>query len=630
MRKHKSGFKLGFGALAASLLLGASAPGLAQTFDAPVDFLLPSLGFLDDESIDIPSTLNIGNFDTSILGPGDSTLNEVAIAAVGFIDLDSSITQRYWTIVHDSAADTRSLALSPPSDIETTLAETNYFFPSSLQLVDLNGDQADDIALLGVTPEMDMAVNAPANVKFFASGFGPARAIGVPSQAGPNFFATSLNELGSQTDGSILTAFGEFDPNFAAADFDGDGLVDLAFYDFDGADQIAVSLQNNGSLGALPRTDSVLTLPAGLAGFDSAVNLVAADIDGDGPVDLALTLSLPPTGTGTNNFLLVFKGNGDGSFVSDPIASVSFPDQSIPVTLAAGNFDGDDFLDFAVFFFDQELSVGDLSVVLCAPGGSCAVNPLGLPQTGLLAIFGLAAADFDGDGLDDLANTFIQAEEASPEFPQGGVQVRLNPGDGNFPVAADQTLAVGGSLDNRVTIPIATKDIDGCGGPDLAYSAFELIPEPTPQAVTGQGFGEQAVYHASVAFNHNDDPVADAGTPVAANGGFQVGGDPTCLGELGENLSIEWEVVSGNAEISDSSAANPIVQASQTSVLQVTCTDACGAASSATVTVQGGGFLLNGTGCSLGGSAAGGSLWLLILGGLPFGVIRLKSRSKGL
>jgi hypothetical protein len=240
----------------------------------------------------------------------------------------------------------------------------------------------------------------------------------------------------------------------------------------------------------------------------------------------------------------------------------------------------------------------------------------------------LAAADYDEDGLDDIAAAFIACDdpdgECEPSQINSGVGVLLNQGGGSFNNEPDQQLQLGGSDTSRFTLQVIGKDIDGCGGPDLAYTGFQFPEETATPVATGIFTG--LTNWASVAFNHNDDPVADAGTPVAASGGFQVGGDPTCAGELGEVLNIEWEVVSGDATISDPTAANPIVSANSDSVLQVTCSDLCGASSSATVTVQGGNILLNGSGCSLSPMASGGMAWLLSLAGLlPLAILRRRA-----
>ncbi|HKX12343.1 MAG TPA: hypothetical protein VJP40_04250 [bacterium] len=618
-----------------AVLLGWSSSSQAQIFDTPVlDFALEPIPAPSGFPLpNLPLTLNVGNFDTSIVGAGDQTLNEVVVASISqFVDTDPvALDHRYWTIVHDSATDTRSLVQTDPSDIfVTSEAEPFYVIPDSLQLLDLDGDNVDDIGILG---SVEIASGADASgLKLQKSGAsGPVGVLGVPSQAGPNFFETSLNILGQQTDSSIPSLFGgtPSQPSLTTADFDGDGSIDLAFYDFifgDPGIQVAVTLRNNGTFGTLPRSDTTLNLPVELEGADFAYNLIAADIDGDGPPDLAITFDTPEGG-GESDLLLVFKGNGDGTFVPDAIATVTFGTDLDLAGLAVGDFDGNDFLDFAVSSFTNEPPVAQLNIALCDGGANCAVTPV-VFGSGTIP-FSLAAADYDEDGLDDLAAAFIACDDPEGDCEtnqvNSGVAVLVNQG-GSFNTQPDQTLLLGGSESDRFTIQVIGKDIDGCGGPDLAYTGFEFPEIPEAPAPVAQGIFTNLTNWASVAFNHNDDPVADAGTPVPVDGGFQVGGDPTCLGELGEVLSIQWEVVSGDATVSDPTAANPIVSANSESVLQVTCSDLCGASSSAIVNVQGGTILLNGSGCSLSPMASGGMGWLLGLAGLlPLAVLRRRS-----
>ncbi|HEX5035103.1 MAG TPA: VCBS repeat-containing protein, partial [bacterium] len=388
-------------ALTAGFLFSASIPLLAQTFDTPpTSFILEGEGNAT-EGTDLPATLNIGNFDPSIQGPDGLVLNEVVIAAMSIPENDTTLRHRYWTIVHDNAADPRSLVQTAPSDILVTDPEDPFYFsPSSLQVVDLNGDASDDIAFTSLRTGVSGAA-APSGIKNIATGAGPASVFGVPSQAGPNFFETSLNVLGGQTEGSLFAIAGELDPNFAAADFDGDGVLDLAFYDFSSGNQIAVTLQNNGTLGTLPATESQLNLPPALAGLDSAVNLVAVDLDGDGPVDLAITVSGPEL-QGSDSFILAYKGNGDGTFVSDPMVTIALADGQLALSLAAGNFDGNEFLDFAAPVASEGLGASAILIALCSPGApvSCTTELL-QPASDTEAMFQIVSTDFDEDGLDD-------------------------------------------------------------------------------------------------------------------------------------------------------------------------------------------------------------------------------------
>jgi len=638
----------------ATALSVCALPGFAQTFDPQVsDFVLQGASTGQAPVPALPLTLNIGDFDSSVksavTGKG---LNDVVV--LGFPGIDEqaqTFTDRVWTIVHDSPTVTRSLVQTIPSDFvfDTSQQPTDPFWviPTSVQILDLNGDGQNDLAFMDQGVQATLVDSGNQGLKFEKSSNGnPADVLGIPGQGSAPFFQTSINILGSQgPDASIPNPLSEASqPVLAVGDFDGDGVSDLAFYDFviegQSDTDLAAVLKNNGTLGLLPRTDTTLTPPADVAGQNGGYNVAAADVNGDGITDLVMTFDVDNTG-GASDRLLVFLGNGDGTVAAQPDVDVVVSDSGVLHGLAIGDFDGNGYLDYALSVTGNQAVVvpsSTLQVILCAPGTptSCNVQSVDLDSV----VYNVASEDFNSDGLDDLALAQLSCSSGDCQNGAGiigNVGVYLNKGS-SFSNTSDQILALGGLEDLRYIVQVVSKDIDGCGGPDLAYTGF-AIPEPTnpPAPLKFDTLGDgvklgnltSATSYASVAFNNNEAPVADAGEGTLTPGGFLVGGNPTCADPSEDTQAIQWTVVSGSATISDATVANPVISnVTGLTVLQVTCTDACGLSDTDTVTLNGS-ARVEGSGCSLALVPSSGLSfgWLAsLLGFLPALALRRRSR----
>ena len=115
--------------------------------------------------------------------------------------------------------------------------------------------------------------------------------------------------------------------------------------------------------------------------------IVAADFNGDGKLDLAVT-------DATENAVFVLLGNGDGTF-QPPI---TIPVGNAPDAIVAGDFNNDGKLDLAT------ANSGDNTVTLLLGNGDgtftqAADSPFAVGKIPV----GIVAADFNGDGKLDLA-----------------------------------------------------------------------------------------------------------------------------------------------------------------------------------------------------------------------------------
>jgi hypothetical protein len=221
----------------------------------------------------------------------------------------------------------------------------------------------------------------------------------------------------------------------AAADFDGDGDVDLLL-----AVRLAASiyLENDGSGMFTDVSATKLTAP-----ILDAIGVAAADIDGDGDVDAFLS-SIDVAQTD-----VVLRNDGAGNLVADAAAVLG--DGAADHAVAFGDVDGDDDLDLV-----SGTWIGADRVLLNDGAGVFAPKADAMPAREE-ATPGVSLADLDDDGSLDVVFG-VQA---------GGAPMRIlyGAGDGTFTDAPANTIGEGviGALRRP-----AVGDLDGDGRLDIA------------------------------------------------------------------------------------------------------------------------------------------------------------------
>jgi hypothetical protein len=247
----------------------------------------------------------------------------------------------------------------------------------------------------------------------------------------------------------------------AVADFNGDGVPDLAVANFNSFGKVSVLL-GKGDGTFLPAQ----SFPTGYNSNSVAVG----DFNGDGTPDLAVA------NQGSNN-VSVLLGKGDGTFQT----AQTFTAGPGPRSVAVADFNGDGRPDLAV-------AGGSMVSVLLGQGDGTF-----LPAQSYGAGFGsrsVAVGDFNGDGKPDLA---VANEGTTPLF-NGTVSVLLGQGDGTFLPALSYAA---GSL----PVSVAVGDFNGDGKLDLAVANQGTYPFTNAgvSVLLGQGDGtfQTAVHYAA-------------------------------------------------------------------------------------------------------------------------------------
>ena len=248
--------------------------------------------------------------------------------------------------------------------------------------------------------------------------------------------------------------------NIAAADLNGDGKLDLASANTVFSTVSVVSGRGDGTFNA----------PVNVGVANSPRALAVADVSGDGKPDLAVvsasatasTLGLVINTTSAVGGALTFGGGPSTAIANGPTGIV------------AGDWNRDGKPDLAIAM------TGEANVkILLATGANAFAAPVSVAVAS--AGNAIAAGDLDGDGDLDLVVTCSAAN---------AVHVLRNAGNGTFSAA-------GGQLATRGTNPaaIAIGDLDGDGRPEVVV-------------------GNAGSADVSVLYNRGTGPVAAELTPI--------------------------------------------------------------------------------------------------------------------
>jgi hypothetical protein len=302
---------------------------------------------------------------------------------------------------------------------KTMTGPTPSTYTTAVVAGDFNGDGQLDLA-----------------VSLAATGYPPLGSIEILLGNGDGTFTSVANS----------PAVGIYSSVSAAADFDGDGKIDLLVNDAAGTRILLGS--GDGTFTQAPATGLSATLAIG-------------DLDGDGFPDLVAG--------GTTSNVTVYLSNGDGTFRP---AATTVATGIQPSSAVIADFNGDGIPDLVV----SSSFYGSVTVYL-AKGDGTFTPVTGSTNPAINEPLAFVAADVNHDGKLDLVITNYNSYAGDSQDPD--LTILLGNGDGTFTPAAIDTRYSG-------TSSIIASDFNGDGTPDLAVGTGSgvniLLTEPSQTA----------------------------------------------------------------------------------------------------------------------------------------------------
>lgn len=242
------------------------------------------------------------------------------------------------------------------------------------------------------------------------------------------------------------------DPNgLAVADINRDGLPDVAVI---GGSTVSILFNHGGGVFGPPHNTA-------LASGSISVQMLAADMNNDGKIDLVIAQQQPMQ-------VLVLLGNGDGTFRAPLVLPLANP----PHGIALGDFNKDGKIDLVVEECPTNTMNCDVSIFLGNGAGTFTPGSI-LPTPGGAAdTQSVVAADLNKDGNIDLAVAGLGGSSSSPT---ANLMVFFGNGNGTFrtPVTVNVPFTVpSGSL--AMPPSIVAGDFTGNAAPSIGVETGSI------------------------------------------------------------------------------------------------------------------------------------------------------------
>jgi hypothetical protein len=325
-------------------------------------------------------------------------------------------------------------------------AAAQYVAPANaIALGDFNNDGKLDIAAVGSTSVSVLLSKGdgtfqpaiPTSVSDFALGVATGDFnhdgkldLAVSSEIGTTGKVTIFlgNGDGTFQASPATYSFTNVPPNVVSADFNGDGNLDLAV----SAGKGVYVLVGNG--------DGTFSAPVFYSAAGDAFGVSVGDLNGDGKADLIIPES---------SNVAVLLGHGDGTFGSAKLYGIGGIGSTPTETMALADLNNDGHLDVAVNNGQSSFAL------LFGKGDGTFGSPVTIAAERGADVSSLTAVDLNGDGRVDLVTTSAGGT--------GNISVLFGNGDGTF--QPFQTYMAGFIIPN-----LAVADFNGDGNLDVAVS----------------------------------------------------------------------------------------------------------------------------------------------------------------